>query len=70
MRIVLNKVTRSTYTDKDAILIGVLLTDADLAPELVYAAEDFAQGVQVLLKTIVKSLEIAKGEKFCITRYF
>tara|TARA_B100000963_G_C22230419_1_gene495569 strand:- start:320 stop:490 length:171 start_codon:yes stop_codon:yes gene_type:complete len=36
----------------DAILIGILLTDADLAPELVYAAEDFAQGVQALLKII------------------
>ena len=46
-------VTRSTYTDKkDAILIGILLTDADLAPELVYAAEDFAEGVQSLLKII------------------
>ena len=46
-------VTRSTYTDKnDSILIGILLTDADLAPELVYAAEDFAQGVQALLKII------------------
>ena len=46
-------VTRSTYKDKnDAILIGILLTDADLAPELVYAAEDFAQGVQALLKII------------------
>ena len=46
-------VTRSTYTDKkDSILIGVLLTDADLAPELVYAAEDFAVGVQALLKRI------------------
>ena len=46
-------VTRSTYLDKkDAILIGILLTDADLAPELVYAAEDFAEGVQALLKII------------------
>ena len=46
-------VTRSTYVDKkDAILIGILLTDADLAPELVYAAEDFAVGVQALLKII------------------
>ena len=46
-------VTRSTYTDKkDSILIGLLLTDADLAPELVYAAEDFAVGVQALLKII------------------
>ena len=46
-------VTRSTYTDKkDSILIGLLLTDADLAPELVYAAEDFAVGVRALLKII------------------
>ena len=46
-------VTRSTYTDKkDAILIGILLTDADLAPELVYAAEDLAKGIQALLKMI------------------
>ena len=46
-------VIRSTYTDKkDSILIGLLLTDADLAPELVYAAEDFAVGVQALLKII------------------
>ena len=29
-------VTRPTHTDKkDAILIGILITDADLAPELV-----------------------------------
>ena len=46
-------VTRSTYIDKkDAILIGILLTDADLAPELVLAAEDFAIGVKSLLKVI------------------
>ena len=46
-------VTRSTHTDKkDAILIGILLSDADLAPELVYAAEDFAMGVKSLLKVI------------------
>ena len=46
-------VTRSTYVDKkDAILIGILLTDADLAPELVYAAEDFAVGIQTLLNII------------------
>ena len=46
-------VTRSTCVDKkDAILIGTLLTDADLAPELVYAAEDFAAGVKALLKII------------------
>ena len=46
-------VTRSTYVDKkDAILIGILLTDADLAPELVCAAEDFAVGVQALLNII------------------
>lgn len=46
-------ITRSTYEDKkDAILIGILLSDSDLAPELVYAAEDFAIGVQALLKII------------------
>ena len=46
-------VTRSTHADKkDAILIGILLSDADLAPELVYAAEDFAMGVKSLLKVI------------------
>ena len=46
-------VTRSTYVDKqDAILIGILLSDAELAPELVYAAEDFALGVQALLKIV------------------
>ena len=46
-------VTRSTHTDKkDAILIGILLSDADLAPELVYAAEDLAMGVKSLLKVI------------------
>ena len=46
-------VTRSTCVDKkDAILIGTLLTDADLAPELVYAAEEFAAGVRALLKII------------------
>ena len=57
-------VTRSTYTDKnDAILIGILLTDADLAPELVYAAEDFAQGVQALLKIIGEVTKDSKTEK-------
>ena len=57
-------VTRSTYTDKnDAILIGILLTDADLAPELVYAAEDFAQGVQALLKIVSEVTRDSKSEK-------
>ena len=57
-------VTRSTYTDKnDAILIGILLTDADLAPELVCAAEDFAQGVQALLKIIGEVTRDSKSEK-------
>ena len=57
-------VTRSTYTDKkDSILIGLLLTDADLAPELVYAAEDFAQGVQALLQTISDVTRDSKTEK-------
>ena len=57
-------VTRSTYTDKnDAILIGILLTDADLAPELVYAAEDFAQGVQALLKIIGDITRDSKTDK-------
>ena len=46
-------VTRPTHTDKkNAILIGILLTDADLAPKLVYTAEDLAKGVQALLKII------------------
>ena len=57
-------VTRSTYTDKkDSILIGLLLTDADLAPELVYAAEDFAQGVQALLQIIGDVAKARKTEK-------
>ena len=57
-------VTRSTYTDKkDSILIGLLLTDADLAPELVYAAEDFAQGVQALLQIIGDVTRDSKTEK-------
>ena len=57
-------VTRSTNTDKnDAILIGILLTDADLAPELVSAAEDFAQGVQALLKIIGEVTRDSKTEK-------
>ena len=57
-------VTRSTCTDKnDAILIGILLTDADLAPELVYAAEDFAQGVQALLKIIGEVTRDSKNEE-------
>ena len=57
-------VTRSTYTDKnDAILIGILLTDANLAPELVYAAEDFAQGVQALLKIIGEVTRDSKNEE-------
>ena len=57
-------VTRSTYTDKkDSILIGLLLTDADLAPELVYAAEDFAQGVQALLQRIGDITRDSKTEK-------
>ena len=57
-------VTRSTYTDKkDSILIGLLLTDADLAPELVYAAEDFAQGVQALLQIISDVTRDSKTEK-------
>jgi len=57
-------VTRSTYTDKkDSILIGLLLTDADLAPELVYAAEDFAQGVQALLQIISDVTKDSKTEK-------
>jgi len=56
-------VTRSTNTDKnDAILIGILLTDADLAPELVYAAEDFAQGVQALLNIISEVTKDSKTE--------
>ena len=57
-------VTRSTYKDKkDSILIGLLLTDADLAPELVYAAEDFAQGVQALLQIIGDVTRDSKTEK-------
>ena len=57
-------VTRSTYIDKkDAILIGILLTDADLAPELVYAAEDFAVGVQALLKIIGNVTRDSETEK-------
>ena len=57
-------VTRSTYVDKkDAILIGILLTDADLAPELVYAAEDFAVGVQALLKIIGDVTRDSETEK-------
>ena len=57
-------VTRSTNRDKnDAILIGILLTDADLAPELVYAAEDFAQGVQALLKIIGDVTRDSKTDK-------
>ena len=60
-------VTRSTYADKnDAILIGILLTDADLAPELVYAAEDFAQGVQALLNIISEVTKDSKTEKNAI----
>ena len=38
-------------------------TDADLAPELVYAAEDFAQGVQALLKIIGEVTRDSKSEK-------
>ena len=57
-------VTRSTCVDKkDAILIGILLTDADLAPELVYAAEDFAAGVIALLKIIGDITTDKKTEK-------
>ena len=57
-------VTRSTYTDKkDAILIGILLTNADLAPELVFAAEDLAEGVQALLKIIGNVTRDSKTEK-------
>ena len=57
-------VTRSTCVDKkDAILIGILLTDADLAPELVYAAEDFAAGVIALLKVIGDITTDKKTEK-------
>jgi len=57
-------VIRSTYKDKrDAILIGILLTDADLAPELVYAAEDLAVGVQALLKIIGDVTRDCKTEK-------
>ena len=57
-------VTRSTYTDKkDAILIGILLTNADLAPELVFAAEDLAEGVQSLLKIIGNVTRDRKTEK-------
>ena len=57
-------VTRSTCVDKkDAILIGILLTDADLAPELVYAAEDFAAGVRGLLKIIGDITTNKKTEK-------
>ena len=57
-------VTRSTYLDKkDAILIGILLSDADLAPELVYAAEDFAAGVIALLKVIGDITTDKKTEK-------
>ena len=57
-------VIRSTYRDKkDAILIGVLLTDADLAPELVYAAEAFAVGVQALLKIVGDITEDSEPER-------
>ena len=57
-------VTRSTCVDKkDAILIGILLSDADLAPELVYAAEDFAAGVIALLKVIGDITTDKKTEK-------
>ena len=57
-------VTRSTYTDKkDSILIGLLLTDADIAPELVYAAEDFAQGVQALLQIVGDVTRDSKTEQ-------
>ena len=57
-------VTRPTHTDKkDAILIGLLLTDADLAPELVYTAEDLAKGVQALLKIIGDVTRDSETEK-------
>ena len=43
----------------------------NLAPELVYAAEDFAQVVQALLKIIGEVTKDSKsGKKFYITRYF
>ena len=57
-------VTRSSNTDKrDAILIGILLSNADLAPELVYAAEDLAVGVRSLLKVIGDITKDSKPER-------
>ena len=51
-------------TDKrDAILIGILLCNADLAPELVYAAEDLAVGVRSLLKVIGDITKDSKPER-------
>ena len=39
------------------------ISDADLAPELVYTAEDFAQGVQALLEIIGEVTRDSKTEK-------
>ena len=57
-------VTRSSNNDKrDAILIGILLSNADIAPELVYAAEDLAVGVRSLLKVIGDITKNSKPER-------
>tara|TARA_Y100001968_G_C19128256_1_gene605379 strand:- start:100 stop:600 length:501 start_codon:yes stop_codon:yes gene_type:complete len=46
-------VTRATLDEKkDAMLIAVLLSDADVAAELVYMAQDVGQGIRALIDKI------------------
>ena len=46
-------VTRASLDDKrDAMLIAVLLSDANVAAELVYVAEDFGKGIRALIDKI------------------
>ena len=46
-------VTMATKSDKkDAMLIAVLLSDANVAAELVYMAQDLGQGIRELVDKI------------------
>ena len=46
-------VTMATKNDKkDAMLIAVLLSDANVAAELVYMAQDLGQGIRELVDKI------------------
>ena len=45
-------VTMATNDKKDAMLIAVLLSDANVAAELVYMAQDLGQGIRELVDKI------------------